>query len=66
MKKIDVTKITAGVQAFMSKHSPEILVGIGVAGAITSAILSAKATVKAVRLVDSAEEEKGEDRKSVV
>ena len=60
MKKIDITKITAGAQAFMSKHSPEILVGIGVAGAITSAILSAKATVKAVRLVDAAEAEKGE------
>ena len=60
MKKIDVSKIAAGAQAFMSKHSPEILVGIGVAGAITSAVLSAKATVKAVRLVDAAEAEKGE------
>ena len=60
MKKIDVSKIAAGGQAFMSKHSPEILVGIGVAGAITSAVLSAKATVKAVRLVDAAEAEKGE------
>lgn len=60
MKKIDVSKIAAGAQAFMSKHSPEILVGMGVAGAITSAVLSAKATVKAVRLVDAAEVEKGE------
>lgn len=60
MKKIDVSKMAAGAQAFMSKHSPEILVGIGVAGAITSAVLSAKATIKAVRLVDAAEAEKGE------
>lgn len=60
MKKIDVSKIAAGAQAFMSKHSPEILVGIGIAGGITSVFLTAKATVKAVRLVDAAEAKKGE------
>ena len=60
MKKIDVSKIAAGAQAFMSKHSPEILVGIGIAGGITSVFLTTKATVKAVRLVDAAEAKKGE------
>lgn len=44
-----------------SKHSPEILIGVGVTGFITTTILAVKATPKAVRLLKAAEIEKGDD-----
>lgn len=61
MKKIDVSKFTAGAQAFMAKHSPEILIGVGITGMLTSVVLGIKATPKAIRLIKDAEEEKGEE-----
>lgn len=47
---------------FLSKHSPEILVGIGITGMVTSTVLAVKATPKALGLLEKAKEEKhGED-----
>lgn len=37
---------------FMTKHSPEILTGIGIAGMITTTVLAVKATPKALRLLE--------------
>ena len=45
----------------ITKHSPEILTGIGIAGMITTTVLAVKATPKAIRLIEEAKEEKGED-----
>lgn len=48
-------KITNAINAtkgFMSKHSPEILTGIGVTGMITSTVLAVKATPKAMKLIE--------------
>jgi hypothetical protein len=36
----------------ISKHSPEILTGIGIAGMITTTVLAVKATPKAIRLLE--------------
>ena len=47
-----VSKIIQNGKAFMSKHSPEILTGIGLTSLITSTILAVKATPKALRLLD--------------
>ena len=47
-------------KGFMSKHSPEILTGIGVTGMITSTVLAVKATPKALAILEAAEEEKGD------
>lgn len=44
-----------------SKHSPEILISIGVAGFISTTVLAVKATPKAVRLLKAAEKDKGDD-----
>lgn len=44
----------------LSKHSPEILTGIGIAGMVTSTVLAVKATPKAVWLLEEARDIKGE------
>lgn len=44
-----------------SKHSPEILTGIGIAGMITTTVLAVKATPKALKLMEDARYDKEED-----
>lgn len=44
-----------------AQHSPEILMGIGIAGMFTTTILAVKATPKALLLIQEAENEKRED-----
>lgn len=41
----------------LSKHSPEILVGIGIAGMFTTTVLAVRATPKAVRLIEDKKQE---------
>lgn len=56
-------KIHSAVKAtkgFISKHSPEILTGIGLASMVTSTILAVKATPKAVELIQTEEYERKE------
>lgn len=60
MNKPNLTKIVNDVKTAVSKHSPEILTGIGIAGMITSTVLAVKATPKAERLIKEAETKKGE------
>ena len=60
MNKSDVTKFFKGMRESVQKHSPEILTGIGVAGMITTTVLAVKATPKALRLIEAAEQEKEE------
>lgn len=57
MNKADVTKFFKGVGNKVSKHSPEILTAVGIAGMVTTTILAVKATPKALQLI---EEEKAE------
>lgn len=52
MFKENVTKFIKDVSAGISKHSPEILTGIGVAGMITATVLAVKATPKAIALIE--------------
>lgn len=47
-------------KTFLSKHTPEILTGIGIAGMITTTILAVKATPKAIKKIEEVSEEKGE------
>ena len=58
-----MSKVTTAVKslgAAVTKHSPEILTGLGIAGMITTTVLAVKETPKAIRLLDHAKEEKGE------
>lgn len=57
MNKFNVAKLFKDVQTIMSKHSPEILTGIGIAGMVTTTILAVKATPKALKLIDAKKEE---------
>lgn len=58
MNKLPIASIARGIQASMTKHSPEILTGIGIAGMVASTVMAVKATPKALVLLDEAENEK--------
>lgn len=52
MSKVSVKDLSQTIKSTLSKRSPEILTGIGIAGMITSTILAVKATPKAMKLLD--------------
>lgn len=60
-KAMDFKSLMNGFKDGVNKHSPEILIGIGVAGMITSTILAVKATPKAMQLIKDAEFEKADE-----
>lgn len=57
MKKPNISSIARGVKVSLSRHSPEILTGIGIAGMITTTVLAVKATPKALKLIEEKKEE---------
>jgi hypothetical protein len=57
MNKQTLSKIARDVQKSLSKHSPEILIGIGVTGMIATTVLAVKATPKALYLVEEKKKE---------
>ena len=61
MSKSKMAQLMRVAKTSITKHSPEILTGIGIAGMITTTVLAVKATPKALRLIEEAKEEKGED-----
>lgn len=48
----NVTKFFKSAGATLSKHSPEILLGIGITGMISTTVLAVKATPKALQLIE--------------
>ena len=57
MNKANMVDLFKGFKMAVSKHSPEILTGLGIAGMITSTVLAVKATPKALELVKERKEE---------
>lgn len=57
MNKPNMAALFKSVQTSVSKHSPEILTGIGIAGMITTTVLAVKATPKALDLIEEKKEE---------
>jgi hypothetical protein len=57
MNKQTVAKLFKEVQTTLSKNSPALLTGIGIAGMITTTILAVKATPKAMKLIDAKKKE---------
>jgi hypothetical protein len=49
---MDISKLLKQAEKFTTDNSPAILTGIGIAGVVGTAYLTAKATVKAVDIVD--------------
>ena len=56
--KLNVSKLCKDAKVMVSKRSPEILTGLGIAGMITTTVLAVKATPKALDLIARAEDEK--------
>lgn len=52
MSKTDVSKFFKMAQHAITKYSPEILTGIGIAGMITTTVLAVKATPKALEKIE--------------
>ena len=65
MNKPNLSKFAKDIQNGVSKHSPEILTGIGIASMLTTVVLAVKATPKALEKIDKAKEEKGEELSKV-
>lgn len=61
MIKFNISKLANDVRRLVSKRSPEILTGIGIAGMVTTTVLAVKATPKALYLLDEAENEKEDE-----
>ena len=59
MNKSNTPALVKRAELALTKHSPEILIGLGITGMIGSVILAVKATPKALRLL---EEKKKEER----
>lgn len=52
MNKSNVSKVFRTIGRAVTKHSPEILVGIGITGMISTTVLAVKATPKALELIE--------------
>lgn len=57
MKTPNLKGLVQKAQKGLSKHSPEILMSIGIAGMVTTAVLTGKASVKASKLIEEKKEE---------
>lgn len=53
MSKFEVKAIPNKIAVFSRKHSPEILMGIGIAGMITTVVSAVRATPKALKLMNN-------------
>lgn len=56
VKNLNATKFIKSAKFALTKHSPEILTGLGIAGMITTTVLAVKATPKALREIEEFEE----------
>ena len=61
MNKNTIKNFINDATKMVSKRSPEILTGIGIAGMVTTTVLAVKATPKALILLEDAEKEKGDE-----
>lgn len=52
MNKASVTRFFKNIGRGVSKHSPEILIGMGITGMVTTTVLAVKATPKALELIE--------------
>lgn len=66
MGKTNLATIVASTRQFVSKRSPEILTGIGIAGMISTTVLAVKATPKAMELIEAKKREEWLDELSPV
>lgn len=56
MKTFSLKNAINSGKIFVDKHSPEILIGLGITGMITSTVMAVKATPKAIQLMEEEKE----------
>lgn len=61
MNKTNVKGLAKSVKYNVGKYTPQILMGVGIAGMVTTTVLAVKATPKAMLLMNEAQREKGSD-----
>lgn len=66
MGKTNLATLVTSTRQFVSKRSPEILTGIGIAGMISTTVLAVKATPKAIDLIEMKKKEEWMDKLSPV
>lgn len=62
MNKPNLSKIAKGIRMSISKHSPEILTGIGIAGMVITTVMAVRATPKALILIEDKKAENDVDK----
>ena len=62
MNKQVLSKTFRDMKLSLSKHSPEILIGMGITGMLTTTVLAVKATPKALALIEQKKEELDVDK----
>ncbi len=62
MGKLNPSNIVKSVRTVISKRSPEILTGIGIAGMITTTVMAVRATPKALALIEDKKIENDTDK----
>lgn len=66
MNKPNFKMIAKSVSKAIDKHSPQILLGLGIAGMVTTTILAVKATPKALKAIEDAKEQENKDKLTTV
>ncbi len=61
MEKTKISQVIKNMKNAAEKHSPEILIGLGITGMISSVILAVRATPKAIKLIEEKKREKHTD-----
>ena len=65
MNTKNISVFMKGVRTTLTKYSPEVLTGIGIAGMVTTTVLAVRATPKAIRLLDEKKKELDTDKLTV-
>ena len=58
----NMTNVLNDIKTAVVKHSPEILMGVGIAGMVTTTVLAVKATPKALKLIEERKEKEGKEK----
>lgn len=65
MNKPNFAKLIADARMALDKHSPEILLGVGIAGMLTTTVLAVRATPKALIHIEAKKKEEHKDKLTV-
>ncbi|MGM9968864.1 MAG: DUF6353 family protein [Anaeroplasma sp.] len=62
MGKFNLNEVISKIKFSTSKHAPQILVGVGIAGMATATVLAVKSTPKALQLMEEKKDEENKEK----